>query len=176
MLKDTGLYSGKIDLRKTPTKYQRSLLDRFSDVISGKAAVVKPKDPKSYKGLLPVKGDKVIVPKRAGEKIKLNKAGEITIETKTKKGKKRTRRYVKKARAKKRAEKPAPNKRYGIPLMFGDGRHTIFFPTFDELQKFMEGYEYKDWQRYVVEEIIEDDEDDDLSPEEYAEKYGDIAR
>jgi hypothetical protein len=85
----TGLYKGKIDLRRAPTSYQKRLIKSYSDVIAGKAAVVRPKDPKAYRDLYRVKGDAVIVPRNKGERIGLSKRGRITRAVKTRSGRER---------------------------------------------------------------------------------------
>jgi hypothetical protein len=85
-LKASGLYSGKTDLRRSPTPYQKSQIRRFADVITGKATVVRPKSPSAYRGKFDVKGDKVIVPRAKGERIGLSKTGKITRTRKTPRG------------------------------------------------------------------------------------------
>lgn len=66
-------------------------MKKYSDVVAGKAAVVTPRNAKAYKALYRVKGDKVIVPRRKGERIGTNKAGEIIGRRKTKRGTMKTR-------------------------------------------------------------------------------------
>jgi hypothetical protein len=79
-LTSTGLYTGKIDLRRAPTPYQQRLIKRYADVVSGRAAVVRPRDPKPYKSAGFKSGPRgaVIVPKAKGERIGLSKTGRIT--------------------------------------------------------------------------------------------------
>ena len=157
-LRVLGLYTGKIDLRKTPTPYQRKQITKFSDVVAGKAAVVEPKNPKSYAGLFTVKGDKVVIPKRKGEKIKVTPKGAIITERKI--GKRTVRaRFRKTERAEQiRREHKAM---YAVPFIRGrdkNGRPVLEykrFPNWTTLQKFMKGYDYKGWQKYVVVETID---------------------
>lgn len=159
VLRDTGLYGGKIDLRKSPTSYQRSQINKFADVISGAAQVVRPADPKSFRSLFRVKGDAVIVPVKKGERATVGPKGGLIIEKKVA-GRKVSRRYIKKekiARPLPLAVRKSPPHRYGLPFNRGKGESQIFwFPSYDELIKFMAGYNYKDWQNYVIVEYDED--------------------
>ncbi len=162
-LKDAGLYSGKVDRRKNPTKYQQRLLAQYKDVVSGKAAVVKPKNPASYKSLFRVKGDKVIVPRVKGEKVKVNTRGNIVSERKNAAGQKVSRSY---RRVKSSADlKPGKGPVfYFVPFIRGRDPLTLRprlewkrFPNKEMLQNFMEGYDYKDWTDYVIEERVDPD-------------------
>jgi len=160
-LKSAGLYSGKIDGRKKPSKYQQSLIAKYKDVVTGKASVVKPKDAKSYKSIFQVVGDKVIVPRRKGEKIRITEKGSIAGERKV--GGRKVRTYFKKV---KRGETLAADKKptmYFVPFIRGkDGKGKPIiewkrFPNLDMLKQFMEGYDYKDWTDYVVKERVDPD-------------------
>lgn len=161
-LRDLGLYKG--DLRKKPTKYALGKLKQFDDVLSGNAVVVKPRDPKRFKNMYRTIGDVVVVPKRKGEKISVDKSGEIV--SKRKSGK-----HIIRARGKtvKRGEpiaKPEPETttQYVIPFNSRDGVTWFRFPDWDELQKFMAGYDYKGWEDYViVEEVGSEFDDDELN-------------
>lgn len=128
------------------------MLDRFADVVKGKAAVVRPADPASYKGLFRTKGAAVIVPKKKGETVMVGPRGGLVIEKKVA-GHKRTRRYIRKSKLTKDGRRSARH-RYGIP--FGYSNKIFWFPDFNELQKFMSGYNYKNWHDYV---IVETDDD-----------------
>jgi valyl-tRNA synthetase len=86
-LRELGLYRGKLPRGKL-SKYQQSLIKRFDDVLKGGAKVLQPKSPKDYSSLYVVKSDKVIVPKRKGEKIKVNKHGNIEWECRGPRGEK----------------------------------------------------------------------------------------
>lgn len=79
-LRATGLYTGGADARKRPSPYIKTILKKYSDVLSGKSVVVEnPKAAKKYKGTFRTKGDLVIIPKAKGEKISVSKkTGEIT--------------------------------------------------------------------------------------------------
>jgi len=156
----SGLYTGKIDLRRAPTKYQRQIIVKFSNVVSGKAVAVRPKNPKTYRKLFETRGKIVIVPSRKGEKITVDiKSGEIVGKRKV--GKRIVRsRYKHRLPGAKSIRKS--NVQYALPFNAGGGEtRWQRFPTFDMLEKFMAGYDYKDWTDYVVEErlgAVEDDE------------------
>lgn len=83
-LREVGLYTGKADARKKPSPYLKSILKKYSDVLSGKAIVVENKAAaKLYKGTFRTSGDLVIIPKAKGEKIYASKkTGEITTTRK----------------------------------------------------------------------------------------------
>lgn len=158
-LRDLGLYKG--DLRKKPTKYALSKIAQFDDVLKGKATVVAPKNPGRFKNLFPTVGKLVVVPRRKGERISVDKSGEIV--SKRKSGK-----HIISARGKsvKRGEKipkPEPDRyvQYVIPFNSRDGVTWFRFPSWDELQKFMAGYDYKGWEDYVIEEDVNNEFDDD---------------
>jgi hypothetical protein len=158
-LQSTGLYSGKVDFRKAPTKYQKALIRKFSDVVTGKAAVVKPANPKAYPQFKQRAG-RVIVPRRKGERITVTKTGEIE-------GKRRVGRRVVKSKFRhvpkgERVPRSKAGVQYAIPFNSGGGEiRWQRFPDYDTLAKFMEGYNYKDWPDYVVEEKIGADENED---------------
>lgn len=160
-LRDLGLYTG--DLRKRPTKYALKKIDQFAPVLSGAAKVVQPKDPKRFKNIFQTVGKNVIVPRRKGERISVDpKTGEIVSKRKV-----GNRTVTTRGLQIKRGEKiPKPakerNVQYAIPFnASGGGVNWMRFPNWDELQKFMAGYDYKGWQDYVVEEDIDNPIDDD---------------
>lgn len=159
-LRDLGLYTG--DLRKKPTKYALSKIEKFDAVLKGKATVVAPKDAKRFKGIFDTVGKNVIVPRRKGEKITVDKSGEIVSVRKSGKRVIRARgRTVKRADT---IEKPPPESttQYVIPFHGRGGETNWFrFPDYDELKKFMAGYDYKDWKDYVIVEDIGEELDDD---------------
>lgn len=151
-LKSLGLYSG--DLRKKPGRTGKQTVARFSDVLSGKAVVLKPKDAQRFKGIYRTKGKLVVVPKRTGEKIKVDKSGEIISTRKV------GNRTIKSTgtRLRKGEELARPKKanvQYAIPFNSrGGSTFWMRFPNYDELKKFMAGYNYKGWRDYVVKEEI----------------------
>lgn len=164
-LRTAGLYGGKIPRGKL-NKYQQSLVNKFDAVVKGKAKVVSPKNPKDYSKLYQVKGSKVIVPRAPGEKISINKNGNVVRERKGPRGEpiKSTSRRTKPGEL---PPKPVPPKqvRYAIPFArkLGKGRYALHwqrFPTWDALAAFMATYEkegrYEDWTNFVFEEEISD--------------------
>lgn len=157
-LLSTGLYSGKVDLRKAPTKYQRALISKFNDVVSGKAVVVKPRDPKQYPQFRQRAGA-VVVPKRKGERISVDAKGEITGKRKVGRRTVTSKfRHVPKGARPKRVA----NVQFAIPFNRAGGEiQWQRFPDYDTLAKFMEGYNYKDWPDYVIEEKVGAEENED---------------
>lgn len=171
ILKSSGLIK-KANLSKKPTSYQRGLINKFSDVISGKAQVVKPADPKSYKSLFRVVGDKVIVPKRKGEKIKVTAKGSIIGERKV------SGRTVRSRYRRVKSDADLSDKKrtmFFVPFIRGrdaKGKPILEwkrFPTKELLLNIMGGYEsrdknpYSNWQDYVIEERIDADQSYSMS-------------
>jgi hypothetical protein len=170
-LKKTGLYGGKIDLRRAPTPYQKSQIRKFADVIAGKAAVVRPKQPSRYRDRFLVKGDKVIVPRRKGERIDVSSTGKITRTRKTPTGRRKSTVIpVGPPRAGRAAIPPPPTDRalvYYLPFRRGRGKGAttqwIRF-THDRLVEFFHAYDLgdekaADWLGYIeVEEVSASDE------------------
>jgi hypothetical protein len=171
-LKSAGLYSGKLPRGNTLTPYQQSLIKKFDAVAKGKATVLQPKDPSSYKRVFQVSGKNVIVPKGKGDKWTVTKSGNVQRARKGPRGEKIT---FTGWRQKKPGDIPPPapaQKRvqYAVPFArkLGKGRYRLVwqrFPTYDELKKFMAEYEkrdekgrqrYPDWTQYVFEESIDD--------------------
>jgi len=164
-LRSAGLYSGKVDLRKKLTAYQKRLIEKFDAVVRDKATVVKPKNAASFKDIFQVSGDKVVVPKSKGQKISVSKTGSIRIEGKTGNVK-----YVRTSRRVKEIGELQPTQRatketvVAIPFARRVGKDQYRlewhrFPTFKHLQDFMSSDSlkgYKDWSNYVfIEEITE---------------------
>lgn len=165
-LRASGLFRGKIDLRKPPNSRHRKALKEFADVISGKATVVKPRNPRSYRSLFDVKGDKVIVPRRKGERVRVDKQGNITSTRKV--GGRTVKAKFQRSKRGEKIARPSEEKQYAIPFIRGrdkKGRpivHWFRFPSYDDLAKFMAGYDYKDWTDYVVEEELDAGVPDDI--------------
>jgi hypothetical protein len=181
-LQKTGLYTGKIDFRRAPTPYQKSQIRKFSDVIAGKAAVVRPQDPKAYRDTFRTKGDAVIIPRDKGEKIGLSKTGKITRTRKTRTGKQK-RTIIPSVRPKKikpgakprGLPAPAPGKAMVFYLPFrrgrGKGQTTQWIRfSYDGLKRFLHEYDLtpeqmSDWLRYV--EIEDMDEEYERRLDDY---------
>lgn len=99
-LRERGLYKPK-DARKK-TKYAKSLLRKFADVIKGNSAVVtadtetakRYRDKKAKTGQIRSVGKKVIVPKQAGDRVTFSKKRhDIEVSTRMRDGG----RYVRRA-------------------------------------------------------------------------------
>ena len=138
----------------------RGQVKRFADVLSGKAAVVKvPRaQAKEFADRYQVKGGRVAVPIRKGEKLAYSaKNQEITASSKVA-GKRVRRRMAAGTMSRDRAP-ISGNVLYTIPL--GNSRQS--FDTWGDLVLFMEPYEtseknpYRDWEKYV--EIIDYEDD-----------------
>lgn len=174
-LKSAGLFTGKLPRGNKLTAYQKGLITRFNDVATGKAQVLKPKNPSTFKSIFKVQGDKVIVPKAKGEKWRVTKSGAIE---RTRKGPRGEQIKFKSWRQKKPGELPPPpppekRVRYALPFArkVGKGQYRLEwqrFPTYDALASFMSEYEktdekgkarYGDWAQYVFEESIDDTRD-----------------
>jgi hypothetical protein len=173
-LKAAGLYSGKVPRGGTLSRYQQRLIKRFDAVATGKATVLSPKNPASFKGIFDVQGKHVIVPKGKGEKWNVNKSGGIT---RTRKGPRGEPIKFSSWRAKKPGDIPKPpppekRERYALPFArkVGSGQYRLEwqrFPDYASLQKFMTEYEtpdpvtgkarYPDWTQYVFIESIDDE-------------------
>lgn len=168
-LKRAGVYSGKIDKRrKRPTSYQQRIIKQFADVLRGRATVVRPKNPASYGRIFKRRGRAVIVPRGKGEKIRVNKAGNIVRERRGPRGEKIIGTFRRTKPGEKLKKPPATLKvNYAIPfarrVSGGYRLEWHRFPNFDLLQAFMQEYEksdekgqprYPDWPDYVLIEII----------------------
>jgi len=157
-LSKLGLYKG--DLRKKPTRYGLKKISEYSDVLSGNATVVKPRNPERFKNIFRVEGDKVIVPRRKGEKISVDKKTKEIVSVR-KVGKRTVR-----ARGMqlKRGQTPPKVHRaqYAVPLKAkGGGVDWHRFPDREFLIKFMSTYDFLGWEDYVVEERFDDSFDDE---------------
>lgn len=161
-LRDAKLYTGKIDLRKAPTKYQKGLISKFGDYLKGKAKIVTTPLASAYKKVFSVFGkDKVIVPRDVvgkGGKLKIEKStGEIVVEKKSQRGQKRTQRFLDREKVSTGETKLKLHRRYGLPFREGrDGKMQVrWFPSKKALESFMLDYEYEAWEDFVIEEQVE---------------------
>lgn len=155
-LKAKGLVSSKIDARKQgATRYMQNQVRKFEDVLTGKAKVIRtPKraDAKAFSEKFKVKGNAVVVPAKADEKLAYSKKNKsISATRRTGKGQKITRDIFSEAPSKSRAPTRSKNVLFVIPV--GNSRQS--FDTWEDLVLFMEPYEtntrnpYKDWEKYV---------------------------
>lgn len=155
ILQKTGLYRGKIDLRKAPSKYQSGLIKKFSDVISGSAKVIATKAASLYRKIFPTAGKLVAVPAKPSDKLVTDEKGEIVRKRKTG-DVERSHRFLSREKVGAGTTKLKINRRYGLPFRAGALGHDIrWFPNKKALEVFMTEYEYEDWEDYVIEEEIE---------------------
>ena len=160
-LKKQGLYHG--DLRKNPTRYAKSLIKKFSEVLGGRAAVVKTgsKAAKEYKEGYQTSRDKVIVPKVAGETFTFNKKTKRIESKYVMPGGERARSVIEPTRGK---EPKPPKTKSGetvyYSIYFRQGKQIKrMFRTddFGLLREFMAQYDsYKNWVNYVRLDIVEE--------------------
>jgi hypothetical protein len=175
ILREKGLLSKSTNLSKKPTRYQRAQIRKFADVVAGKAKVVRPKAPSTYKNLFRVKGDKVVVPRRKGEKIDVDRRGEIVGKRKV--GTRVVRSRFRRVRRGEDVGALPPRgggpKQYALPFNRGGGEiEWKRFPDMAALRDFMQGYDYKNWTDYVVEEDIDEELDDDELQERLDRRLG----
>lgn len=160
-LSQLGLYKG--DLRKRPTKYALKKIDQFGAVLAGKATVVTPKSPERFKNIFDVVGDKVIVPRRKGERITIDKKTR-EIVSRRKVGK---RTIEARGMQIKRGEKPPQTEysaTYAVPLKATGGVIAWHrFPDRQMLINFMSTYDFLGWENYVVEERVIEIDDEELT-------------
>jgi hypothetical protein len=152
-LQSAGLYTGKPDLRKRPSKYVEKVLKKYADVLSGKAAVIKAPSKSTaskYKRAFKVRGDNIIVPKKKGERVTIDKRGELHT---TRKVRGRTVRKTITPGGRVRPRKPRKGAKgfYVIPMNTSDGIVKQRFESYAALAAYMEPYEenWEDWQDYV---------------------------
>lgn len=160
-LRDLGII--RADLRrKNPTPATKRALKKYRDVVEGRAAVLKVKNPKSYKRAAGVRvvGKNVIVPRRKGERISIDKkSGRIVHKRKI--GKRTT---TGQGVVVKNGQRPAKVERvaYAIPFAIGTSGNVEWFrfPTLEALHNFLTEYEkrhkrsYKNVDQYIVEEKL----------------------
>jgi hypothetical protein len=157
-LRDAGLYTKPVDLRRAPSKYQKSLIKRFANVIEGRAAPVKPDRPRSYKGLFDVKGRVVVVPRKPHQVVGVDReSGAIRIREPGK-----TSTFIKG-----RPPEERQRRMYALPFRVGNSDELRYFRTssVSQMADFAEGYGYENYQDYL---IVEDYDEDALGWSEAA--------
>lgn len=165
ILKEKGLYRG--DLRKKTTRYARAQARKFSDVIEGKAAVVNApsyKDAREYKGKFDTKFNKIIVPKKKGERVRYSNKSHAITSTRTEVGTKIKKMILPKTPERKSDLPKAPRGTrtvYAVPFGFGHNAYRRRWTDFNEMVKDMAPYEnkshnpYKQWQNYIEIEYVD---------------------
>lgn len=155
-LRELGII--KADLRKAPTRATKAALKKYADVLAGKAVLVRPKNPASYKKIFRVFGKTVIVPRRKGEKITVNKAGEIQGVRKV--GKRKVRSTFKHVLVPEKSQpKWKPRVVYALPVQRGGSGTVEWYrwKSWDQMKQDMQQGSlrgYKNWGDYVVEEYL----------------------
>lgn len=171
-----------MDLRKPPSKFQRSAIKKFADVISGKAAVVETSKASEYKKAYRTKGNKVVVPRIKGEKVDVDKKGNIVSIRKTRTGKVRRRHIpVKELETTARERRPANVAvTYVVPFQRKGGGISWRRFTPEALRRFIAEYgatkktpegrqKFKDWLELAIEErLVFDDREE---KQEYLEEH-----
>jgi hypothetical protein len=164
-LKAKGLVSSKVDARsQKQTKYMKSIVRKYADVLSGKAAVVNVgrKTAKEYdeKSFRPRFG-KIAVRKEKGERVYFDKKSKTVKSTRKAYGNRVTKLILPQ---KKFDIEKLPKARkgyrtfYSVP--FNGWTSSPRFENMDELRAFMQGYEVSmpNWMKYVeIEEISKSD-------------------
>lgn len=157
-LKSLGLVD-KVDLRKKPTPAIKRTLTKYKDVLTGKATVISADKATAakYRKILQTKGDKIIVPRKTGERVSISKDGVIHTKRKAygETVEKVIGRKVEKA-------KPVEGERtyYTIPMARGKKKiERRRFGSFEQLLHFMRAYDFdfNDWEKYIEVETVATD-------------------
>lgn len=162
-LREAGLFGKRTSLRAKVSKSQKSKIDKYKDVISGKAKAVtmSEKHAREIRKLYGLQGagGTVVVPKKKGERITFAKTkDEITI---TKKGGRKT---VMSPDFKARLVPPGKRLFYTIEFARGSDTERYRFEDHEELIRFMTPYEqkpknaWKNWRAYLVLDYLDKEE------------------
>lgn len=164
-LRDAGLISKRVNVRKKPTSAVKSALRKFADVVSGKASVIKvpPKVAKGLKGSVRTKGNLVIIEKQKGERLRYDAESEKIIGTR-KVGKRHYTRRIERDLAGIKPARVGARRYYVVPFQRSGGDvDYLKFDDLAELENFMGEYEkrgYKNWKNYT--EVVDVSDADDL--------------
>lgn len=157
-LKDKGLVSARVDARaQKPTRYMKKQVEKFRDVIEGRAAVVNvPRaDAKKFRDAFKTKGTHVVVPKVKGERVRYDRNSGTIYGYATQYGERYKRARL--GTVESAADLPqGPGVRYTLPLSGGQQMVTMDDPV--QFFNFVSPYEtgprpYKDIWRYVIVEF-----------------------
>lgn len=171
-LRKMGLLTKRVDLRKKPTPHQIKQIEKFRDVLSGRAKVFEASSKKAakvYGQSYQVIDNKIIVPRSKGEKLSYDPETNELKSTRKINGKRVTR-----TMASGELGSLGPNEYYVIPFAGGQRFRTNDLKT---LLDFMTGYEkkkdrpFKNWRRYVEIEHVDDAEDDTIAISRYRPKW-----
>jgi hypothetical protein len=160
-LKALGLI--KYDARRKPGRKEKAAVKKFRDVLNNKAAVIKvgKKEAKKYGRAFRAVKDKIIIPRKKGDRIRFDKKEKEIVITGKRYGKK-TRIILEPGRGTKKRKGPKRGYDRWWAIPFGQGRN--YFTSYKELREFMEEYKsaaiqagrrwgFKNWRKYV--EIID---------------------
>lgn len=149
-LRELGLISKRVDLRKKVTRSQAKTIEKYRNVLTGRAKVIEvPKGrSREFSGFVR-KGRKIIVPREKGETIKFEKSTQRIVAVK--KGRKRI------IHTKGKVPRPRKGKKFFYSVPFANGS-VITFDSKKELANFMSNYStYKNWRQYLVITEVDDD-------------------
>jgi len=159
-LKKRGLFKGRV---RRPSRYGIKQTGVFGNVLADRAAVVKvPRSKlKDYKGAFTVRAGRVIIPRAKGEKVFFNPKSAQVESVRRESGKKIRSQYRPVDMNQLDTLPLGPGLFYVLPL----GSHFHYrAKTLGDIKKFVFEYEakyrrsYKNWQRYVrIEEIDDSD-------------------
>lgn len=161
ILKKAGIVRGDIR-KKKPTKHYKKLLLEYSDVIEGKAEVVKTprfKDARAFEGKYKHRYNRVVVPKApAGGKAHYDKKRNTIVQTENYGDVRLVARYEKFSLEQLRHFEGRPNIYFRIAIRRGGDYE--YFRT-DNLNEFIEMFERSSWKGFqnwadfvVVEEAV----------------------
>jgi hypothetical protein len=159
-LRDLGIVPAKTDLRKAPSRRQRTLINKIKDVFARVASIVKTKSAAAYKatGRFTVLKDYVIVPRAKGERVKVDKAGAI-VKTRSVKGR-TVKRTIRVEQPSKIARPVSKATVFVVPFKKKGGGEEYRRFTYDGLKTFFAEYlrnikQFDEWSQYIEEEEIE---------------------
>lgn len=170
-LKSVGLYSG--DLRKKPTRYAIGQTKKFKDVLQKKARVLNApsrSQAREHKEIFKVKGRKIVVPVRKGERVFYSKKTGEVFSYRKQYGRNVKRTFPKRMRTVRDIDKlpQGPNITYGLPIGIGGAIERM---TYAEVKAFAQKYSKSTaWKAYL--EIYEDEDYED-NDNERNDDYGD---
>lgn len=172
-LKKLGLV--KYDARKKPGRAQKNAVKKFKDVLENKASVVKvanKKEAKKYGRSFRAVGNRVIVPRKKGDRVSYNKKSH-EIHISGKRYGKRAHIILEPGRGTKKRKGPKRGFRRWYAIPFGNSKQ--YFKTKKDLAEFMQEYKetaiangrkwgFKNWRKYI--EIV-DLEADEIPGEDF---------
>lgn len=140
-LKAKGLVSKRVDARsQKPTRYMRSQVKRFDEVLSGKAQVVhvpKRAAAKEFGARFDTKGRSIIVPNTKGEKLRYAPKRKEIVSSATRNGAHIQKVYSSKPVKNARDLPVGPGIRYTIRLGREGSAGVFSFNTIEDLELFL---------------------------------------